>query len=73
MALALSRYGFQLSSYIHRNLHTFHKASILSKTENRLKVCPGSLYHKKYVKFPIANKISKLEASFCKNVVAINI
>ena len=29
--------------------------------ENRLKLCPESVYHEKYAKFPIANKTVKLK------------
>ena len=42
---------------------------------NRL--CPVSLYHERYVKFPITNRTDKLNVQikepFCENVAAINI
>ena len=48
----------------HRNLNLSHEASIQSKTENKLKVCPESMYIPQKVSevtIPITNKYGKLK------------
>ena len=50
----------------HRNLNIFHEASIQTsqKTENKLKVCPKSMYIPQKVSevtIPITNKYGKLK------------
>ena len=54
------------------------KLQYSKKTENKLKVCPESMYippKVPEVTIPVTNKYGKLKikTSFCRNIVAINI